>query len=132
MEKLIFEMTQRGVKSYHKLESFPVVIGRGFDSDLIVSDITVSPSHLKIAQGDNGFEVQNLSTENGTRLNNTKLSDEPVPLVVPSVIKLGDFKGRLLSPEVELAPTRIKSTKNGWFSFLSNPYWAGFFIISSV
>lgn len=132
MEKLIFEMTQRGVKSYHRLDSFPVTIGRGFDSDLIVSDITVSPSHLKITRDDEGFKLRNLSTENGTRLNNKQLLDEPVVLEVPANIRLGDFKGRLLSPNVEPEPTRIKSTKNGWFSFLSNPYWAGLFIISSI
>ena len=62
MEKLILETTQRGVKTYHKLENFPVILGRGFDSDVIISDITVSPSHVKIDIGENGFEIQNLST----------------------------------------------------------------------
>lgn len=129
MEKLILETTQRGVKSYHKLEKFPVIVGRGFDSDVIVSDVTVSPSHLKIDRVDDGFEIQNLSTENGTMLNDEKLSDRAELLSIPAHVKLGDFKGRILSPDAEIAPTRIKSARNGWFSFLSNPYWAAFFVI---
>ena len=129
MEKLILETTQRGVKTYHKLEKFPVIIGRGFDSDVIISDVTVSPTHLKIDRGEHGFEIQNLSTENGTRLNNVQLSDQAESLSIPASLKLGDFKSRLLAPGTAIAPTRIKSASNGWFSFLSNPYWAGFFVI---
>ena len=129
MEKLILETTQRGVKTYHKLENFPVILGRGFDSDVIISDITVSPSHVKIDIGENGFEIQNLSTENGTRINGVRLAEEPEPLSIPARLSLGDFKSRLLAPDAAIAPTRIKSEGNGWFSFLSNPYWAGFFVI---
>lgn len=129
MEKLILETVQRGVKSYHKLDSFPVIIGRAFTSDVIVSDITVSASHLKIDRSEAGFEVQNLSDENGSRLNNERLSGHPVPLEVPAQINLGDFKGRLLAPDTTLAPTRIKSAKSGWFSFLSSPYWSVFFVL---
>ena len=129
MEKLILEMTQRGVKTYHKLDKFPVIIGRGFDSDVIISDVTVSPTHLKIDRGENGFEIQNLSTENGTRLNGVQLSGESESLSIPARLNLGDFKSRLLAPDTAIAPTRIKSARNGWFSFLSNPYWAGFFVV---
>jgi len=129
VEKLILETTQRGVKSYHKLEKFPVIIGRGFDSDVIISDVTVSPTHLKIDRLEEGFEIQNLSSENGTKLNDVPLSESPQSLSIPAEVRLGDFKGRILSPTAEVAPTRIKSASNGWFSFLSNPYWAGFFVI---
>ncbi|PID45512.1 MAG: hypothetical protein CSB47_08310 [Proteobacteria bacterium] len=132
MEKLILETTQRGVKSYHKLEHFPVIIGRALDSDVIVPDITVSGSHLKIDRNDGGFEIQCLSDENGTRLNGVKLADTPVLLATPADIRLGDFKGRILSTDVELPPTRIRPARHGWFSLLNSPCWAVFLVILTI
>ena len=83
MEKLILEITHRGKSSYHKLSTFPVTIGRAYDCDVIVSDITVSPRHLTIDETGDGFELSsfgnqreiNPNARGGINVANNNLSD---------------------------------------------------------
>lgn len=129
MEKLILETTQHGLKAYHKLERFPVLVGRGLDCDVIVSDMTVSPVHLKIDRTAQGYEVQNLSEENGTRLKGELMKDQAMPLDIPTEFALGDLKLRVLSRDSAVAPTRVKSSTKGWLGCLNNPFWAMIFVL---
>lgn len=131
MAKLILETIYKGQRAYHKLDSFPVSVGRALDNDVIVSDVTVSPHHLRIDEKESGFEVTNLSNENGTKLDSVKMSEATAALEIPSRLLLGDLKINIMSPDTELTPTRIKATKVGFFSLLKNPYWAAFFVVLS-
>lgn len=131
MAELILEVVHKGRREYHKLDNFPVSIGRGLDNDIIVSDITVSPHHLRIDKCDDGYEVTNLSSENGTRLDRLKMSDSPVALDAPARLALGDLKINIVLPDTELAPTLIKKARVGLFSFLQNPVWAFIFVALS-
>jgi len=60
MEKVILEIIQRGVHQYHKVDSFPVTIGRAFDNDIILQDVTVSPHHLVITEDDGKISLQDI------------------------------------------------------------------------
>ncbi|WP_374212370.1 FHA domain-containing protein [Thiothrix subterranea] len=74
MAKMILEIQTRGLNQYHRLEQFPVTIGRALDNDVILSDNSVSPYHLCLEQDAEGqVFAHNLSSENGTRLNNHQL-----------------------------------------------------------
>ena len=130
MEKLILELTHRGKSSHHKLTQFPVTIGRDYDCDVVVSDITVSPKHLRIDQTENGFEIRSLGDENGTFLNKEKMTEHQlVPLSLPAKLMLGELRAKLIDPAMPVPPTQLTSKGFGWFSFFSNPFWAILFIV---
>ncbi len=130
MEKLILELTHRGKSSYHKLSTFPVTIGRAYDCDVVVSDITVSPRHLTIDETDDGFELNSLGNENGTTLNKVKMTENHnMSLSLPSSLMLGELRAKLIDPKVQVAPTQLTTNDIGWFSFFLNPFWAMFFIV---
>ena len=131
MAKLILETVYKGKRDYHQVHSFPATVGRALDNDIIVSDITVSPKHLHIDEKDGGFEVTNLSNENGTKVDKVKLSNDPTTLELPSRLMLGDLKVTAMLPDTEVAPTQIKASKAGFFSFLTNPFWAFTFVVLS-
>ncbi len=48
MAKMMLEIQARGLNQYHRLESFPVTIGRALDNDVILSDNSVSPYHVRL------------------------------------------------------------------------------------
>ena len=123
MEKVIFETIQRGVHHYHKIESFPVTVGRAFDNDVILQDVTISPHHLVIEKEDGKLYLRNLSTENGTKIGRKKLTDERVEVETPTSFQLSNIKARLLATDMEVEKTHVKDC-SGFFCVFSNPLWA--------
>ncbi|MEZ5453719.1 MAG: FHA domain-containing protein [Thiothrix sp.] len=132
MAKIILEIQTRGLNQYHRLESFPVTIGRALDNDIILSDNSVSPYHLRLEQDETGqIFIHNLSDENGTRLNSHKLGQQPVSAPVPSQLLLGNRKARLVSAGIPVEMTHV-SRCSGIFSPLCKPLWAGMLLLLAI
>ena len=54
------------VRERHKLDRFPVRIGRGYNNDIILDDPYVSPNHIELLMdGDGHLLVSDLKSENG-------------------------------------------------------------------
>lgn len=120
---IVLEIQTRALNQYHHLKSFPVSIGRALDNDIILSDPSVSPHHLTLDRGDDGqLIVENLSEENGTRVNG-KYIDETVATDTPARLRLGNRRARLLSTDAEVEPTSVRNC-SGWLSVLCNPAWS--------
>ena len=65
---LILEILDRfgKVRERHKLDQFPIRIGRAYDNDVILDDPYVSPHHLELLQDGNGHVLMtDLNSENG-------------------------------------------------------------------
>lgn len=136
MEKVILETIQRGIHQYHKIDSFPVTVGRAFDNDIILQDVSISPHHLLITQvitqENEQLFIQNLTDEeNGTRLNGSSISNKPVKVSLPVNILISDLKARLLSSEMPVEKTHVRSCK-GFFCLFSNPIWSLLLLITTV
>lgn len=124
---LILEIQTRSLNQYHRLDKFPVRIGRALDNDIILSDATVSSHHLEIDLDDNGrLVVRNLSDENGSKVNRqaltdevftTKLSDQPLDLV------LGTRRARILRADMEIAKTSVRNC-SGLYLLFCKPVWS--------
>lgn len=71
------------------LTSFPVVIGRGSDSDIRVDSKSISRKHVQILHQSGAFIVTDLGSTNGTMLNGTALHT-PATLHDGSLLRLGD------------------------------------------
>ncbi|MDC0707772.1 FHA domain-containing protein [Stigmatella sp. ncwal1] len=55
------------VQSRHRLERFPVTVGRGYTNDVILDDPKVSTKHLRIERTESGgFLVRDVGSRNGT------------------------------------------------------------------
>jgi len=131
MGKVILETIQRGVHSYHKIDAFPVTLGRAFDNDIILQDVTISPHHLVIDETDGKYQIQNLSQENGTKLEGKALGDEPLELEIPAHFQLSNLKARLLSTDMPVEDTYVQNC-NGLFCFFSSPIWAFMLFLATV
>jgi len=117
----VLEIMARGLNQYHKLEHFPVRIGRALDNDIILSDPTVSPYHLEIDQLENGqLVLRNLSQENGSRLNKHAFETATVDLDGVLQLRLGTRRMHLLRPDVAVQQTSVRNCK-GLYILFCNP-----------
>lgn len=132
MAKMILEIQARGLHQYHRLDSFPVTIGRALDNDIILSDTSVSPHHLRLEQDEAGqVFAHNLSAENGTRMNGHNLGQQPVLMPIPSQLLLGNRRMRLVSPDMPVETTHV-SRCSGLFAPLCKPLWAGLLLLLTI
>lgn len=131
MDKIILETIQRGIHNYHKISSFPVTVGRAFDNDIILQDITISPHHLVITKENDLISIQSLSNENGTKLNGVAINNEPINITLPANLAISDMKARILSSEMPVEETYIRSC-SGLFCLFTNPFWAALLLISTI
>ncbi|SDZ84766.1 FHA domain-containing protein [Thiothrix caldifontis] len=132
MATMILEIQTRGLNQYYRLEQFPVTIGRALDNDVILSDNSVSPYHLRLEQDAEGqVFAHNLSSENGTRLNKHQLGLQPVQVPIPSQLLLGNRKLRLASTAMPVETTHV-SRCGGLFAPFCQPLWAALLLLLTV
>jgi hypothetical protein len=87
------------VHARHRLERFPVTVGRGYTNDIILDDPKVSASHLRVERtGDGKLVVRDVGSHNGTfrvepwtRLAELELVDDARVAVGDTVLR---FRGR--------------------------------------
>ncbi len=131
MAKVILEIIQRGIHQYHKIDSFPVTIGRAFDNDVILPDVTISAHHLIIQNEDDKFFLHNLADENGTKYLGNELGNTPIEVSLPSSFKISGLKARLLPIDMPVEATHVRDC-SGLFCLFSNPIWALLLIASTI
>ena len=119
MDEVIFLEVLEGdiVHARHRLERFPVTVGRGYASDVILDDPKVSPAHLRIERAeDGGLVAKDLGSRNGTfrvepwaRMAELVLTQDARVMVGDTVLR---FRGRgyevpeALVAEAQVAPQR--------------------------
>ena len=110
MDEVIFlEVLEddEGVAVRHRLERFPVTVGRGYANDILLDDPKVSAAHLRIERDEAGALVlRDVGSDNGTfrvepwaRLAELTLTDDTRVLVGDTVLR---FRARSHA----VAPTR--------------------------
>lgn len=101
MDEVIFLEVLEGdaVHTRHRLERFPVTVGRGYANDVILDDPKVSPAHLRIERTEDGaLVVRDMGSRNGTfrmepwaRLAEMTLAQDARVMVGDTVLR---FRGR--------------------------------------
>jgi Inner membrane component of T3SS, cytoplasmic domain len=101
VDEVIFLEVLEGdaVHTRHRLERFPVTVGRGYANDVILDDPKVSPAHLRIERTEEGgLVVRDLGSRNGTfrmepwaRLAELTLTQDARVMVGDTVLR---FRGR--------------------------------------
>lgn len=72
------------------LEGPTLTVGRHPDSGLFLDDITVSRRHAEFASGDDGVEVRDVGSLNGTYVNRARI--ESARLTSGDEVQIGKFK----------------------------------------
>ena len=123
MEALILEISTRGLHRYHQIDREVTTIGRALDNDIILSDPTVAPHHLKVIRyGDNSIELVNLTEVNPTRVNNQRLQSL-VTEKLPLELTMGRVHAQILPRSHSVAKTRSLAGHGHGNRLFRNVYW---------
>jgi|GEM_PF-6216370 len=68
----------RQLRSTHRLEGRPVVVGRSAECDIVVAHEVVSRQHLRLRPVDGGLEATDLETANGTFIDGERITTRRV------------------------------------------------------
>ena len=92
---LIVEIPGESARHY-LLSASKITIGRTAKNGIVLEVDTVSGSHLEMKRKGSGYEVVDLGSTNGTRVNGKEVQKEPRELRDGDVIKVGlDVQARL-------------------------------------
>lgn len=72
------------------LEEDSVILGRDPTADVVISDPEVSRQHARFTRSDEGYEIQDLGSTNGTFIDGKRLEGDPVQLGPGAVITIGN------------------------------------------
>ena len=132
METLILEISTRGLHRYQPIEREVTTIGRALDNDIILSDPTVAPHHLKIIRyGDSSIELVNLTEVNPTRVNNQHLQSM-VTEKLPIKLEIGRIQAQLLPRDYTVAATRSLAGNGHGNLLFGHVYWTVILVLACL
>ena len=132
MAPLILEISTRGLHRYHVIDQEITSVGRALDNDIILSDPTVSPQHLKIIRyADDSVEIVNLAEINPTRINRQKKSSL-VTRTLPLNLEIGRVQARLLPRDHAVAATRALAGGDHPGHLFGHAYWAVLLVLACL
>ena len=106
MEALILEVATRGLHRYYPIDGEVTTVGRALDNDIILSDPTVAPHHVRITRrADGGIEIDNLTAVNPTRIGRQKIDRKSFD-APPVSLEIGRVRAQLLTRSHAVSATR--------------------------
>ncbi len=128
MAELILEIFTRGLHRYQPVEAEVTRVGRALDNDIILSDPTVAPHHLKIIRyGENSLELVNLAEVNPTRVDGRRI-ESLVTDALPLDLEIGRVRAQLLPRDLEVADTRPLAGNGRRGNLFGHVYWAAILV----
>lgn len=124
MASLILEIRRKHSDrvEFQRIQSLPARIGRGYDNDLILDDPYISPRHALLNTSEDGLLIEDCDSENGIKLGDgTARIQESATLEPGDLFTLGDTQIRILTPEMEVEPTRIQHNIAWYLVALTHP-----------
>lgn len=71
------------------LQGSSLIVGRDPMNDIVINDLEISRQHARFTQLDDGYQIEDLGSTNGTAVNGERLGSEPRRLQSGSVINMG-------------------------------------------
>jgi len=132
MAALILEISTRGLHRYQSIEREVTTIGRALDNNIILSDPTVAPHHLKIIRyGDNSAEIVNLTDVNPTRINGQKQASL-VAEEFPVSLEIGRVHAQLSPQDIAVAATRPLAGSGSRGHLFGHASWAVILVLACL
>ena len=101
-------LDKRGnVRERIRVDSFPATAGRSYANAVIVDDRQVSPEHLRLSlDGEGAIFVEDLSTENGTRLSKSRepIERHMIPAGGEAILRIGQTSLRIRGDDFAVGP----------------------------
>ncbi|MFT5506409.1 MAG: hypothetical protein ACI845_003787 [Gammaproteobacteria bacterium] len=123
MDKLILEVQTDGLNQYFPIEKAVTCIGRSLTNDIILSDPTIAPEHLRIELG----EDRSISVINLTDINPIIITDRnsihPFLVTPPVSLSIGRINARILDTLHSVEATRPIAGRNQKNHIFSNNFW---------
>jgi hypothetical protein len=99
----------------HKLRTLPIIIGREYSCDVIISDLYVSPKHLEVSKSDKGnLVVRDLDSINGSYLENKKRKISVYEIEKNVELRLGHTLIKIIDPNAPIALTLAFDRPGFW------------------
>jgi hypothetical protein len=103
---IVEECTRNGVHvAYHRVTELPVRIGRAFDNEIVLNDPYVSPQHLVLEAGDDGWIAIDQNSDNGTFIGRNNKFTGAKAIVSGDQLTVGRTLLRIWSPAHAVAPS---------------------------
>ena len=132
MEALMLEISTRGLHRYQQIDREVTTIGRALDNDVILSDPTVAPHHLKIIRhGENSIELVNLTEINPTRVDNRRLQSLVVDKL-PLKLEMGRVQAQLIARDHTVAETRPLAGNGHGNHLFGHSYWTVLLVLACL
>ncbi|OED36147.1 hypothetical protein AB833_28405 [Chromatiales bacterium (ex Bugula neritina AB1)] len=110
---LVAVVEKRGQKQIQRLSvaaNDPVILGRGWNSQIVIDDDYVDPAHAQLYLNEQSqLCIRDLGSQNGTRVNRKKLASAQV-LHGCSKVKLGDTSVEIFNAETDVKPALKRSS----------------------
>lgn len=90
------------------LDARSLIIGRDPLSDIIINDPEVSRQHARISQTDDGFQIEDLGSTNGTFVEGKRLESDPIQLEPGQAINMGSGV-RVIYEEATSSPGEVET-----------------------
>ena len=88
-----------------------IIIGRGYECDVILHDPFISRQHARIHRDDSGIHLNDLSSRNGIKQNKKKLPNTPHPLTSGDQFQIGKTKIIFYEADHPIEPAHIMDHK---------------------
>lgn len=95
-------------------------IGRGFDNDLVLTDLHIAPQQLKFSRDSSGWKLIVLDDTNPVMLNGVKVEDCPVDVKSGDRVSVGRTKLSLFAEDHPVGETKKLLLQN-WLSGQPSP-----------
>lgn len=95
-------------------------IGRGFDNDLVLTDLHIAPQQLKFSRESSGWKLIVLDDTNPVMLNGVKVEDSPVDVKSGDRVSVGRTKLSLFAEDHPVGETKKLLLQN-WLSGQPSP-----------
>lgn len=119
----------------HRVERWPLTIGRAYSNDLILEDPYVCASHLRVIRTLTGaLEAEDLGSVNGVQLVGDGARVQRVRLDPAARLRIGNTLLRFVDPDVEVPPALVRGRRERdlpwllrrpmlWVCWLGVPLW---------
>lgn len=123
MAKLVVEVLNLigHVSERHKFAQLPIKIGRGYDNDLILSDLHVSPEHVILHEDPNGWVVEDLGSENGVQIKPHTTPSKPNHMSSGDGLIIGRTRLRFYSPGHPVPATHALPASEKFSKIIGQP-----------
>ncbi len=112
-DTVVFTVTNNEGKQRYALVGEEIIVGRSPSCDIPITHKGISRKHFKLSSEDTQWFIEDLGSQNGTRLNGT-LIEERSPFSVGDVVQISEytFEISILEPELTNADNDLSEPQN--------------------